>query len=443
VSRVQVSFLASIKTPPCVGFLSFYPQLQLSPVGGRAEFIRTYSYLFGSNIGGNGLESGWNKLGTAVLLMAKASAGVPQIKNSHGSLSITFMPKGDKRKYLSLGLPESERNRQYAEMICQIIQNDILAGHFDQTLDKYKRHTSSKAAEPEANMGLILRELWDKYTDYKRSQLSQTTIAVDFDRVSQFVDKFPTKSFDDAVVIRDWLLGNTTPDQAKRVLKQLATCGKWCVRSKLAESNSFTGMAADIATVKGDEELDIDLFSSEERDRLIAYFYAQRSHYATLIEFLFRTGCRPSEAIALEYGHIAEGYRSITFQQAITMSENGLKLKQGLKTQKKRVFPCGDGMKKFLASIDCDDGDRSGLIFTSPQGRFVDVQNFSAREFKPALKALGINERNIYQTRHSYITFCIASGMPIKDVAKLVGNSPEIIYKHYLGGNKNLVAPDF
>jgi integrase len=128
------------------------------------------------------------------------------------------------------------------------------------------------------------------------------------------------------------------------------------------------------------------------------------------------------------------------------MSENGLKLKQGLKTQKKRVFPCGDGMKKFLASIDCDDcddGDRSGLIFNSPQGKFVDVQNLSAREFKPALKALGIKERNIYQTRHSYITFCIASGMPVNDVAKFVGNSPEIIYKHYLGGNKDLVAPDF
>jgi integrase len=375
--------------------------------------------------------------------MVKVAAGVPQIKNSHGSLSITFTPKGDTRKYLSLGLRESVRNREYAEMICKIIQNDILAGHFDQTLEKYKKHSNSKTPEAESDDKLSLRELWDRYTDYKRPQLSQTTIAVDFDRVSQFIEKFPSKSVDDAVLIRDWLLGNTTPGQAKRVLKQLATCGVWAVRSKLAESNPFAGMAADIATVKGDEEADIDPFSPQERDRLIAYFYAQKSHYAKLIEFLFRTGCRPSEAIALEYGHIAEGYRSITFQQAITMSENGLKLKRGLKTQKKRVFSCGDGMKKFLASIDCDDGNRSGLIFKSPQGKFVDVQNLSAREFKPALKALGIKERNIYQTRHSYITFCIASGIPVVDVSKLVGNSPEIIYKHYLGGNKDLIAPDF
>ncbi len=442
MSRVQVSFLASFKTPPCVGFSCFYPQLQLCPVGGRANFIRTYSSLFRSNIGGNGLDYKSNELST-IVLMVKVAAGVPQIKNSHGSLSIVFTPKGHKRKYLSMSLPDSERNRQYTDMVCQIIYNDILAGHFDPTLAKYKRHTNSKTQELESKVGLSLRKLWDRYTDYKRPQLSQTTIAVDFDRVSQFIDKFPTKSFDDAVLIRDWLLGNTTPDQAKRVLKQLATFGSWAVRSKLAESNPFTGMAADIATGKGDDDADIDPFSPEERDRLIAYFYEQKSHYAPLIEFLFRTGCRPSEAIALEYGHIAKDCRSITFQQAITISENGLKLKPGLKTQKKRVFPCGDGMKSFLASIGCGDGSRLGLIFTSPQGKFVDIQNLSAREFKPALKALGIKEKNIYQTRHSYITFCIDAGMDAKDVAKLVGNSPEIIYKRYAGAKRNLIAPDF
>jgi hypothetical protein len=306
-SPVQVWIEPLTKTPPCVGFSCLHPSLQLYPVGGRVDFIRTYSSLFRSNVGGNGIDCDPKELSTTVF-MVKVAAGVPQIKNSHGSLSITFTPKGDKRKYLSLGLPDSTRNRQYGEMVCKIIQNDMLAGHFDQTLEKYKKHSNSKTPEPESDDKLSLRELWDRYTDYKRPQLSQTTIAVDFDRVSQFIEKFSSKSVDDAILIRDWLLGNTTPGQAKRVLKQLATCGVWAVRSKLAESNPFAGMAADIATVKGDEEADIDPFSPQERDLIIAYFYAQKSHYATLIEFLFRTGCRPSEAIALEYGHIAEGY---------------------------------------------------------------------------------------------------------------------------------------
>jgi integrase len=44
--------------------------------------------------------------------------------------------------------------------------------------------------------------------------------------------------------------------------------------------------------------------------------------------------------------------------------------------------------------------------------------------------------------RHSYITFCLDAGMDAKDVAKLVGNSTEIIYKHYAGAKRDLIAPD-
>jgi integrase len=151
---------------------------------------------------------------------------------------------------------------------------------------------------------LTIRDIWDSYTDYKRPQLSQTTLAVDFERVSTYIDRFPVKLFSDAVVIRNWLLSTTTPGQAKRILKDLSACGKWAARSKIILINTFDGMAADIAIPKGDEELDIDPFSPSERDRIIAYFYAKNSPYAPLIDFMFRTGCRPSEAIALEYGHI-------------------------------------------------------------------------------------------------------------------------------------------
>jgi integrase len=43
--------------------------------------------------------------------------------------------------------------------------------------------------------------------------------------------------------------------------------------------------------------------------------------------------------------------------------------------------------------------------------------------------------------RHTFVTFCI-SGMNAKDVARLVGNSAEIIYKHYMGGSRDLIVPD-
>jgi integrase len=377
--------------------------------------------------------------------MSRAAAGTPTIRNSNGSLQIIFNPRdgSKKRKCLSLGLPESKQNRIFAELAVKRIQNDILAGHFDGDLNKYKPQTFGKAKEVVPIDNLTIRDIWDSYTDYKRPQLSQTTIAVDFERVSTYIDRFPTKSFSDAVAVRNWLLNITTPGQAKRILKGLSACGKWAIKSQIITSNPFDGMAADISTGKGDDELDINPFSIEERDLIIKQFWDDDSHYATLVEFLFRTGCRPSEAIALQQKHFSPGYKTITFEQSITIGENGhLTLKQGLKTQKKRVFPCGEGLSKFLKSIDPQTIFIDTFLFNSPKGKFVDIQNFASREWKPMLKKLGIEPRNIYQTRHSFITFCLDSGVDAKDVAKLVGNSAEVIYRHYAGSKKDLIAPD-
>jgi integrase len=70
------------------------------------------------------------------------------------------------------------------------------------------------------------------------------------------------------------------------------------------------------------------------------------------------------------------------------------------------------------------------------------MHNFSSKKWKPILLAAGVYYRKLYFIRHAYISFCIDGGMDTKDVAKFVGNSPEIIYRHYAGAKRNLVAPD-
>jgi integrase len=47
-----------------------------------------------------------------------------------------------------------------------------------------------------------------------------------------------------------------------------------------------------------------------------------------------------------------------------------------------------------------------------------------------------------YATRHTWITLQLTEGVPIKNVAKLAGNTPEVILKSYAGyvANFNLAA---
>jgi integrase len=378
--------------------------------------------------------------------MNKTPAGQPKVKVSNGRLQIVFTYQ-NKRKYLSLGVSDSKANHYYAETVRQWIEKDIRASRFDPnlfdpTLEKYKRDTSTEPEQPPAE-NLTLAELWERYTDYKRPQLSQTTIAKDFDRVRLNIRKFPSVQLADAVVIRDHLVKNTSPNTAKRVLSKLTAACKWGILSNLVDDNPFTGMSADIKSVKKSDAEDINTFTSEERNSIIQRLKDNGSHYAPLVEFLFRTGARPSEAIALQIKHLGKEYRSITFCQSITPSESGLKLKQGLKTQSQRVFPCGEGLRTFLESLVGDSPNPDRYLFPSFDGNFANIDRFSARQWRKVLTSLRIVERGIYHCRHTYITFCLDSGMDAKDVAKLVGNSPEMIYRHYAGKKKDLIAPDY
>jgi integrase len=127
-----------------------------------------------------------------------------------------------------------------------------------------------------------------------------------------------------------------------------------------------------------------------------------------------------------------------------------LVIKQGLKTQQGCVFPCGKDLTFFKSIalegiVDCWSvfGHRGRLVFTPPRAKYVDRHNFSSKKWKPILLAAGVDYRKLYSTHHAYITFCIDGGMDVKDVAKFVGNSTEIIYRHYAGAKRNLVVPEF
>jgi integrase len=50
--------------------------------------------------------------------------------------------------------------------------------------------------------------------------------------------------------------------------------------------------------------------------------------------------------------------------------------------------------------------------------------------------------RRPYQCRHTFISLCLEGGVDAKDVARWVGNSPEVIYRHYAGNKRNLQVPE-
>ncbi|MEM9092589.1 MAG: tyrosine-type recombinase/integrase [Cyanobacteria bacterium P01_F01_bin.53] len=384
--------------------------------------------------------------------------GSVRTKVSNGSLQLVFS-HGGKRRYLSLRLPDSAVNRKVAEAKAKLIESDILFDRLDPSLNKYRPQSVLAAADnlASAPQQPSLLELWEAFVEFKRPQCSPNTMVSMYLTFTRYVKRLPTHDLAHAAAIRDYVLANIPLNSGKRLITRFSACCNWAMKSGLIAENPFSGMAAEIKLPKTKKIAgfnQINPFSLDERDAIIRAIETDQfrpvssaykhSYYTPLVKLLFATGCRSSEASALQWRNISEDCRQITFDQAVILTENGRRIRKGLKTQSSRTFPCNDSLHKLLLSIRPESPRAEDLVFPSPKGKPTNLNNFRRRTWKPVLNGLGIPYRKLYQTRHTFITHALETGkLDAKDVAQLVGNSPEVIYQYYAGQKRELAVPEF
>ncbi|WP_448574065.1 tyrosine-type recombinase/integrase [Trichothermofontia sp.] len=384
--------------------------------------------------------------------------GTPKLEVDKGKLRIRIPAAlmGGKRSILSLGLDDTPENRVTAEKRLAVMVADINIGQFDPTLERYrpKPHLAIVPDKPSATK-LNPLTLWLDYVA-SRTGVSPSTVRGTYKPVERMLRSLPSNlGLHDATEARDYLLKRHSPDVVRRFIMQMNACCKWAIKSRVITANPYADLLGSVSIPKRKQNGvsdDIHPFTREERDAIIAAFesnqfhparanhLSRHSHYAPYIKFLFFSGCRPSEAIGLQWKHVKDD--RILFQQSVVDGGSSLVLKKGLKTQDYRYFPINNQLRSILDDIKPDNASPDDFVFPSPTGKHIDIGNFRNRVWKPILDALGIEYRKPYQTRHTFITLCLESGVDAKDVAKWVGNSPEIIYKHYASAKRDLSVPE-
>lgn len=119
-------------------------------------------------------------------------------------------------------------------------------------------------------------------------------------------------------------------------------------------------------------------------------------------------------------------------QAVVYAGKRGNVLKKGLKTQEKRKFPINAQLAELLQSIRPAKCEPDALVFLSRKGKILDWHNFSNRAWKSVLASLPeITCRNPYQTRHTFCSLCREENVASIQIAKWVGNSPEMIDRIY------------
>ena len=164
----------------------------------------------------------------------------------------------------------------------------------------------------------------------------------------------------------------------------------------------------------------------------------EKHHYYSFVSFLILTGCRPEEAIALEWKDVSFSDRYLEINKAYTAGEL-----KGTKTGVTRTFPMNE---QLIALLIPERRGKNHVVFPSPKGEYIVQSNFNSRHFKPKIREL-FREGKItqdmpcYNLRNSWITLMLKEGIDIATVAKLAGTSEGIIIKNYWSSDSSVVLP--
>lgn len=159
------------------------------------------------------------------------------------------------------------------------------------------------------------------------------------------------------------------------------------------------------------EELqEMHVWTPEQFNMFVKYVVNRK--YSLFFEFLFWTGCRRGEAIALQKKDVSNGRAVIKYSQRT--HKEGLK---PTKTRQKRIIMLDDVLWKNIEPLLSEPGDYlfGGSAPVSP--------SIAESIFKKAIMEAGLPKIRIHDLRHSHATWLINNGVNIVAVSKRLGHA--------------------
>ena len=302
--------------------------------------------------------------------------------------------------------------------------------------------------EKPSELNLLL--LWQRYKVAKKNLVAATTQKGDWPEVDRALAavtpeclKFSASS---ASLFLKELLERYASSTTRKILLYARAANIWAIEEELLAKNFYSRLFKSIPKVQRSGR-SRKCFERDEIEYILAAFASNEfcskfsvqlhSRYLGYVNFLALTGFRPEEAIALTWGDIKN--REIVVSKAYSQG-----ILKSTKTYEIRSFPINSQLGKLLGSLV----GTQNLVFPSAEGGYINQHNFNERYWKPIVKELvaGGKVEEYLPTnnlRHSWITRMLRSGLDIATVARLAGNKPDTIMKHYLAAQtKDLILPE-
>lgn len=335
--------------------------------------------------------------------------------NNNGSIQLKFSVSGKRYSFNPITGAEFNKPRDIAQAkaIATKISNDILAGYFDSTLERYR--IAPKASADVKPKLVYLLELWDLWVD--SLDISLASKCDHYEMIRRMIVKAAPK-LDNTRWLTDAAIGSLTFNKR---LCSVRACFGWAVSQGLVLTNP-----CDRIKSRKSPKVHIKPFNIEEISKIVQGFDVIAPHYSPFVQFLFQSGCRISEAIGLRWGYVDMGECILTIAESLSndVTKAGrTRVRKETKTGTIRQLGMTDSLKRLLEGLrNADAMPDDALVFMTVRGHVIDDNNFRML-WKRVLKEVGVSHRKIHTIRHTTLSMAIAQGVPLTGVAYLAGHS--------------------
>jgi len=181
----------------------------------------------------------------------------------------------------------------------------------------------------------------------------------------------------------------------------------------------------------------------EEIRKVLDFLYKNKVHFrkALIYEFLFLTGLRTGELLALRWEDFNPEKQLIQVKHTLNMNGVSAKKRQLLSPKTGHSYRSVSLNNRALEIINiladhCKDEE---FIFVGNQGQTLDRNTLSVVFKEACTNVLGERHYTLHMLRHSHISLLVEMNVPIKAIMERVGHSNEkMILQVYSHVTKNM-----